>query len=92
MVVALMFGGGEIAVAQSADEIQALRRAVEQLRESQQRIEKELAEIKGLLRGRQAAAPPEDDPKSVALSIDATDPVKGDQAAKLVLVEFTDYQ
>lgn len=80
------------ALAQASDEIQALRKSVDALRESQQRIEKELGEIKALLRARpQAAAPPDDEPKNVVLSIDG-DPFKGERTVKLVLVDFTDFQ
>jgi len=82
--------GAPYALAQSNDEIQALRKDVDALRNSQQRLEKELAEIKALLRTRQAGAA-DDDPKKVVLSIDG-EPFKGPQTAKLVLVDFTDYQ
>lgn len=80
-----------VACAQSTDEIKALRQAVEALRESQQRIERELQDIKTLLRGRPSAGAPDPEPKNIALSIDG-DPVKGDASAKFVLVDFTDYQ
>ena len=90
MLAALVLGGAPAALAQSSDELQALRKTVDALRESQQRIEKELAEIKALLRARQAG-PPDDDPKNVVLSLDG-DPFKGERAARLVLVDFTDYQ
>jgi len=76
-------------VAQSTDDIQSLRRAIDALRESQQRMEKDLEEIKTLLRGR--AAPREEDPRGTLLSV-AGEPSKGDKNARLVLVEFTDYQ
>jgi len=78
------------APAQSTEEVQALRKAIEALRESQQRIEKELGEIKTLLRGRQAAGP-EAEPQNVVLTIDG-DQFKGEKGATLVLVDFTDYQ
>ena len=83
--------GALTAPAQTSDEIQALRKSIDALKESQQRIEKELAEIKTLLRARPAAAAPDDDPKNVVLSIDG-EPFKGERTAKLVLVDFTDYQ
>jgi hypothetical protein len=78
------------AAAQSTEELRGLRQAIEALRESQQRMERELQEIKTLLRGRQAGAP-EDEPKNVVLSIDGV-PVKGERTARLALVDFTDYQ
>lgn len=78
------------ATAQSSEELRALRQTVESLRESQQRIERELQEIKTLLRARQAGAP-DDEPRNVVLSIDG-DPFKGDRTARLALIDFTDYQ
>jgi septal ring factor EnvC (AmiA/AmiB activator) len=90
LVAIVSFAGASSALGQTSDEIQALRKSVDALRDSQQRIEKELAEIKTLLRARQAAAP-DDDPKNVVLSIDG-ERFKGERTAKLVLVDFTDYQ
>lgn len=84
------------ALAQSSEEIQTLKKAIDTLRENQQRIERELTEIKNLLRARPAAAPAAapprpDEPKNLVLSLDG-EHVKGDKGAKLVLVDFTDYQ
>lgn len=78
------------AKAQSSEELRALRQAIEALRESQQRMERELQEIKTLLRPRQAGAP-DDEPKNLVLSIEG-DPFKGDRTARLALIDFTDYQ
>jgi hypothetical protein len=78
-------------VAQTTDDVQALRHAVEELRQGQLRLEKEMRDIKALLlRGRQAAVP-DDAPKNLVLAIDEGT-TKGDKGAKLVLVDFTDYQ
>lgn len=88
LLVTLIFSPPPV-LAQPSEEIQALRKAVDALRESQQRIEKELGEIKSLLRSRQAGAP-DDEPQNVVLTIDG--PVKGERSARLVLVDFTDYQ
>ena len=80
------------ALAQSSEEIQTLKQAIDELRGNQQRIDRELAEIKSLLRARPAAAPSRpDEPKNIVLSLDA-EHVKGDKGAKLALVDFTDYQ
>ena len=70
--------------------------SVDALREDQQRIERDVAEIKNLLRARTAAAAPAapprpDEPKNLVLSLDG-DQVKGDKGARLVLVDFSDYQ
>ena len=87
------------ALAQSSEEIQALRTTIDTLRENQQRIERDVAEMKNLLRARTAAAAPAapavparpDEPKNLVLSLDG-DHVKGDKGARLVLVDFSDYQ
>jgi hypothetical protein len=83
--------GAPAARAQTAEELKSLRQSIDVLRESQQRIERDLQEIKTLLRGRAAAAPPDDEPKNLTVSIDG-DPVKGASSARLVLLDFTDYQ
>ena len=74
---------------QSSDELKALRKDLESLKQGQSDIQKELQEIKTLLRGRVAAPPPE--PQNVVLSV-KDDPFKGDKNAKITLVEFSDYQ
>jgi hypothetical protein len=78
------------APAQHDEEIRALRRAIEAIAESQRRIESQLGELRGLLQGR-AAQPPAERPRNVLLSL-ADLPAKGDPKARLVLVDFTDYQ
>lgn len=89
LVLATLILSPSPVLAQPSEEIQALRKSVDALREGQQRIEKELGEIKSLLRSPQAAAP-DDEPKNLVLTIDG--PVKGERSARLVLVDFTDYQ
>lgn len=74
---------------QSSDELKALRKDLESLKQGQSEIQKELQEIKTLLRGRVAAAPPE--PQNVVLGV-KDDPFKGEKNAKITLVEFSDYQ
>jgi hypothetical protein len=94
VVAGLLLAGVEPVAAQTADEVRALRESIESLRESQQRIERELQEIKTLLRPRAGVAgrPAEPEvPRDLTLSIDG-DPSKGAAGARLVLVEFTDYQ
>ena len=91
VVLVVVLAGAPAASGQTTDDLKALRQSIESLKESQQRIEKELGEIKTLLRGRSAAPAPDDDPKNVALSL-AGEPFRGQPAAKLVLVDFTDYQ
>lgn len=68
---------------------QAMRREIEALKQGQAAIQKELQEIKNLLRARPTGQPAA--PRDIVLDIDG-EPVKGDKNAKLVLVEFSDYQ
>ena len=80
---------------QTADEIKSLRDEIKALKEGQSAIQKDLQEIKGLLRTRQAQpqpqppSPPEF--KEAVLSIDSGH-ARGDKNAKLVMIEFSDYQ
>jgi hypothetical protein len=75
--------------AQSGDDLGALRREVEALKIGQEALRKELQEIRAQLRQRPAAQAPE--PRDIALTIDGA-PVKGTRQAKLVLIDFSDYQ
>jgi protein-disulfide isomerase len=77
------------AFSQASEELKALRKEIEAVKEGQTIIQKELNEIKNLLRGRQA--PPPVETQDVVLSVD-DDPYKGDKNAKLTLIEFSDYQ
>ncbi len=77
------------AFAQSSEELKALRKEIEELKEGQKAIQKELGAIKGLLRARQA--PRRAAPTNVVLSVDGA-PFKGDKSAKLTLIDFSDYQ
>jgi protein-disulfide isomerase len=78
------------AAAQTSDELGALRKEIEALKEGQERLRKDVQEIRTLLQGARAA-PVAPQPQNVVLTLDG-DPVKGDRSARLVLVEFTDYQ
>lgn len=77
----------------SLKEMQALRREIEGIREGQRALQKDLQEIKTLLQNRPAGgaggAPAV--PQNVVFDLEQAQ-VKGDKGAKLVLVEFTDYQ
>ena len=87
----VLFTPAGAALGQSSPEIQELRKSIDALRESQQRIERELGEIKTLLRSRPTAqAPPDDEPKNLVLALGSH--AKGDGTAKLALLDFTDYQ
>ena len=72
----------------SDDELKALRKDVEQLKEGQKAIQRDLTVIRSLLLARQAAPLP---PQEVVLSVEGA-PFLGEKNAKLTLVEFSDYQ
>jgi len=74
--------------AQPSEEIKDLRKDVDGLKERQKAIQKDLDDLKNILRGRVAPAGP---PQEVVLSIEGA-PFKGEKNANLTLVDFTDYQ
>jgi protein-disulfide isomerase len=78
-------------IAQTSDEVKALRKDVETLRDGQAAIQRDLQEIKRLLQTRPPAAAAAAPPQEVVLNLDGA-PVKGAKSAKVTLVEFTDYQ
>ena len=73
---------------QPADELQALKKDIETLKEGQAAIQKEIQDIKSLLRPRPTAAAP---PQEAVVSVDGAF-FKGQKNAKVTLVDFTDYQ
>lgn len=84
----LLVADGQLASAQP-DELRALRKEIEELKEGQARLRQELEEIKSLLRQREAASRV----RSVNVVLAVRDaPFKGDRSARVTLVEFADYQ
>ncbi len=76
--------------AQNTEDIQTLKKDVESLKAGQKAIEKDIQDLKKMLQARQAPqAPPPF--KEAEIDIDHA-PIKGDKNAKLVLIEFSDYQ
>jgi protein-disulfide isomerase len=75
-------------LAQASDDLSELKKEVEALKKGQLQLQRELQEINVLLRRRQPSAT---DVQNVVLPIDGF-PSKGSQTAKLILIEFTDYQ
>jgi protein-disulfide isomerase len=71
------------------DEVKALRQEIEAVKAGQTAIQKELAEIKNLLRTRPAGQPVA--ARDIVLDI-GDSPTKGPKDAKVVLVEFSDFQ
>ncbi len=89
-ILMLVFLHVQPGFAQSNEDIQTLKKDVESLKAGQKAIEKELQDLKKLLQARQA--PPAPAPfKETEIDIDHA-PAKGDKNAKLVLIEFSDYQ
>lgn len=72
------------------EDLQLLRKDVDTIKANQVEIEKAVREIKELARAGQPAPPPPK-PESILLGID-DDPLKGDRKARLVLIEFSDFQ
>lgn len=91
MVLVLVLGVAPPAVAGDREDLAAIRAELEALRESQQRTQADLSEIRKLLEGARAQAreEPRFEPAPVELG---ASPVRGDPAASLFLVEFSDYQ
>lgn len=74
---------------QPIEELNALKQEIQSLKEGQVAIQKDLQEIKNLLRARPAVPPAE--PQNIVLSV-ADAPFKGERQAKLTLIDFSDYQ
>jgi len=90
VVVGLTLWGAQPGLTQApGDDLRAVRKEIEGLKEGQAAIQKDLQEIKTLLRTRPAAAPAE--PLNVVLSVEGA-PFKGDKRAKVTLIDFSDYQ
>jgi protein-disulfide isomerase len=68
-----------------------LRAEIDALKEGQERIRRELEEIRRILEGLQRAAPAGPDVGGKIFDL-GDNPVRGEATARLTLVEFTDYQ
>jgi hypothetical protein len=75
-------------LAQTSDELKNLRKEIEVLKESQRTIQKDLQEIKNVLRARGLL---EEDPQNLIIDLSGK-PFKGDKNAKLILMEFSEYE
>jgi protein-disulfide isomerase len=92
VVIATIALSAAPASTQASEELKALRQELEAIKEGQGRLQKDVQEIKAILQGARAAAqPPQVQPQNVVLTFDG-EPTKGDKSARVVLVEFTDYQ
>jgi protein-disulfide isomerase len=81
--------GASIVHAQSRDEINTLKKEIEDLKKGQSEILEELGRIKDLLEEGQKNS--SSTPRNITLGIDGH-PVKGTKDAKLIVMEFSDYQ
>ena len=89
MAVLILLGAQHGMAQAPGDDLKTVRKEIEGLKEGQAAIQKELQEIKTLLRARPAAAPAE--PQNIVLSVEGA-PFKGDKLAKVTLIDFSDYQ
>ena len=90
-VAALILLGAQPGLTQApSDDLKAVRKVIEALKEGQAAIQRELQEIKNLLRARAAPAPPAEQ-VGMIVSVNGA-PFKGEKTAKLTLIDFSDYQ
>jgi hypothetical protein len=73
---------------QPSDELKSLKKEIENLKEGQKAIQKDLQEIKNRL---QLIGVLPEEPKNLFLNI-AGKPIKGNKNARLTLMEFSEYQ
>ncbi len=92
-VLALALGFVPAVVAQAEAEESDLRQEIEALKRGQQQIRQQLRSIEQLLKARPAAPAAPSGPNVRDKVFELGDnPVKGESAAPLTLVDFTDYQ
>ncbi len=76
---------------QTSEELKALKDEVKSLKEGQAAIQKDLQEIKNLLRSRAAQPQAKPEFKEAVINIDGSY-FKGKNDSKVVFIEFSDYQ
>jgi hypothetical protein len=88
-----LFLGVQPAFAQSNLEYQVLQKEIESLKQGQVELKRDLQEIKKLVQGikRAPAGGGGAEFKEAMINIKGA-PIRGDKKAKLVLLEFSDYQ
>ena len=74
---------------QQNKDLQQLKKQVESLKQGQAEMQRELKEIKSLLQALQQSISSK--PREVVLNVENL-PFKGEQNARLTIVEFSDYQ
>ena len=88
-LAALLFAAPAPVLAQETSD--DLKKEIEELKQGQQQILKQLEEIKKLVQARPAAQPSGPNVKDLVFNL-GSNPIRGSATAKLTLVEFTDYQ
>ncbi len=81
------------AFSQTAEEFKARQKEIDALKEGQAGLRKDIQDLKKIVGIKPAAAPPAPvaEIKDAIISIKGA-PIKGDKNAKLVFIEFSDYQ
>jgi len=84
------------AFSQTAEEFKARQKEIDALKEGQAGLAKDIQDLKKLVAPKQAEAPkpaaaPAAEIKDAIINIKGA-PIKGDKNAKLVFIEFSDYQ
>ncbi len=87
-LILTIFLSGQPGLAQPSDEVRSLRKEIDELKQSQKTIQKDLQQIKGLLQA-QGLLPEE--PKNLFIDVTGK-PFRGNKDARLVLIEFSEYQ
>jgi len=75
-------------LSQTSDELKSLSKEVEELKESQKTMQRDLQQIKSILRG---VGLLEEVPPNLFIDISGR-PFKGNKNSKLTLMEFSEYQ
>ena len=75
-------------LAQTSDELKTLKRGIEELKESQKAIKKDLQEIKNVLRSHGLL---DEVPSNLFIDVSGR-PFRGNKNAKVTLIEFSEYQ
>ena len=88
LLLTVVIGSAQSSAAQSVDSVQALRRDLDELRQTQRAMLRELQEIRRLLSDQRGQGGSESAPET----IDGRGPSLGQATAPITIIEFSDYQ